>query len=66
MLEAAAPEVFLELPLDIFGQRRTPRRQLRLELGIIFFDKLVEEGAFREVPLIARRSNARTGFPADR
>jgi hypothetical protein len=66
VLEAAALEVCLELPLDIAGQRRTPRRQLRLEFGIVFFNKLVKEGAFRPMPRVNERSNTRTGFPADR
>jgi hypothetical protein len=66
MLEAAALEVVLELLLDIRRQGRALRRQVGLEGGIVFLDKLVKEGAFRAMACVARRTDTRTGFPASR
>ncbi|MFT4562267.1 MAG: hypothetical protein ACI9BW_002011 [Gammaproteobacteria bacterium] len=66
ILKATACKVILELALDIPRQCASLRRQVDLERRIVFFDKLVKEGAFRAVAFIARRSNARTGFHASR
>jgi hypothetical protein len=45
VLKAAALEVILELLLHIPRQDRALRRQVGLERGIIFLDKLIKEGA---------------------
>jgi len=66
MFKAAAFEVLVELALDIPWQCASLRRQVDLERRIVFFDRLVKEGTFRAMAFIARRSNARTGFPASR
>jgi hypothetical protein len=59
-----AVEVILELPLDIPRHGHALCRQMGLERGVIFFDKLVKEGPFRPVALVSSRAAARTGFPA--
>jgi len=47
LLEPAALEVILELLLDIPRQGPTLLRQVGLERGIVFLDKLIKEGALR-------------------
>ncbi len=66
VLEAPAFEVLVELALDIARQCRSLSRQVGLERGIVVFDKLIKEGAFRAMAFIDRRSNAQTDFPASR
>jgi hypothetical protein len=55
VLEAPASEVILELLLDIPGQGPTLCRQMGLERGVVFFDKLVKEDLFRAVALVPHR-----------
>ena len=66
MFEAPAIKLALELALDIPRQCSSLRRQVGVERGVMFFDKLIKEGTFRAMAFIDRRSNARTGFPASR
>jgi hypothetical protein len=66
VLKTAAFQVILEFPLDIPWQFRALCRQMGHESGVVFFDKLVEEGPFRAVALVHGRANTRTGFPASR
>jgi hypothetical protein len=57
-------EVVLELPLDM--ARHAHGRQVDLECGKVFLNKLIKEGSLRAVPHVVRCTNARTGFPANR
>jgi hypothetical protein len=66
VLEAAALEVILELPLDIPRQDRALGRKMGLERGIAFLDKLVKERSLRALALVTQSTDARTGFPASR
>ena len=66
MLETAASEVVLELALDILRQYPALSRQMGHESGVVFFDDLVKESAFRAMARVHRRANTRTGFPASR
>lgn len=65
VIEAPAVEVLLEFPLDIPRHCRALCRQMGLERGVVFLDKLVKEGLFRTVALVSSRDAARTGFPAN-
>jgi len=66
LLEPAAREVRLELALDIRRQFRALGRQLGLERGVVFFDKLMEKGPFRVVALVLECTGTRTGLLASR
>jgi len=66
VLEPPALEVVLELLLNIPGQGRALGRQMDLERGVVFLDKLVKKGPFRSVALVSSRATVRTGFPASR
>jgi hypothetical protein len=66
VLKAPALEVVLELLLDIPRQFAALLRQMGLERGVVFLDKLVKESTFRAVALVASRPDTRTGFPASR
>jgi len=65
-LQTAAFEVILEFPLDIPRQYRALCWQMGHESGVVFFDKLVKEGALRTMARVTKRAAARTGFPASR
>jgi hypothetical protein len=39
---------------------------MRLELGVVFLDKLIKEGALRAMTNIRWRADTRTGFRASR
>ena len=58
MFEAPAIKLALELALDIRRQCSSLRRQVGVERGVMFFDKLIKEGTFRAMAFIDRRSNA--------
>ncbi len=64
MLKSAALEVVRELLLDIPRQPRPLRRQLGLERGKVFLEKLVKESALRAMTRVDRRADTRTGVPA--
>jgi hypothetical protein len=66
VLQSPALQVVLEFLLDIPRQEGALGRQLGLERGVVFLDKLVKEGLFRAVALVASRPTAGTGFPATR
>ena len=66
VLKAAALEVIPELLLNIPRQDRALRRQVSLEGGIVFLDKLIKESALRAMARVHRRADTRTGFPASR
>lgn len=56
-LETPALEVVLELLLQVYQQVRTPRRQVRLEHGIVFLDELIKERALGAVAHTRRRAH---------
>jgi hypothetical protein len=66
VLEAAALEVILELLPDIPRQDRAVSCQARLERGIVFLDKLIEEGVLRPMTRVHRRADTRTSALIER
>lgn len=55
-----------KLAFDVAEQCASVRLQVGLEGRVMFFDEVIEESAFRTMAFIARRNNARAGFPVSR
>ena len=66
MLQASAPEVILEFPLNIPGQWPALLGQAGYKGGVIFINELVQESLFRAVTFVLQRTLARPVFPACR
>ena len=66
MFKTATFKVFLEFLPDVIRQYPALGRPLRLENGIVLFDKLVKKGPLWVMALVLRRTLAQTGFPASR
>ena len=64
VFKPTAFKVFLEFLPDVIRQYPALGRPLRLENGIVLFDKLVKKGPLWTMALVLRRTLAQTGFPA--
>jgi len=65
-LKTATFEVVIEFLPDVIRQQPALGRPLRLEIGIVRFDKLIKKGSLLAMALVVRRTFAQAGFLAGR